>query len=1123
MLQLQLFIEGQQVELYKDESITLTQSIQDIKDISKIFTDFTRTFNVPASKDNNKIFKHFYNFHIKTYNEKTGDFEPYDARKKKSAELFLNYKPFKEGKIKFEGVALKNNEPHSYKVTFFGNIVSFKDILGEDKLANLSQLDLFNFEYTDANISSYMSNGLDVNFFGGTIDEAIIFPLITHTSRIIFDKTKTNDAPNKIYNINTTAGTSTSYGLPKSELKPAIRLYAIIKAIENQPGYNLKFSDDFFSQINFDFYNLYLWLHNKEGGLFQDQDAQYQITGFSDIIGDKGKITGVTDKTFVNTYNENTSERVLRVTVRPSGTAAYNLVIKKDGVDFKRFDNLTGTTTNGIISSSFKNKDHNILIPNGTYTYFIESIAVSTYSVDFSVEVKKNGFLTKDFQITVRNATASAGANKDITIASILPDIKVIDFITGLFKMFNLTAFQKTNGTLVVQPLDDFYNSSTQVWDITKHLDKKEKTVESILPFKEIVFRYTGNDSFLAKNHKELSGKEWGRLDYADDKYDGELYKVELPFEHFKFEHLFVTDNGVIQTTTNSAGNEEKSNSQVQYGYSVDKDQEPFLGEPLIFYASKSISSISVLTLDLGTRETINGAYIPLNSNGILNIFGSNEYQNLNFSAEYDEYSRQVNTRTLFETYYKEYVQDMFDKRKRLSIVKAYLPIEVTIKLNLADKIIVFDDIFRINKISTNFETNLSTIELNNIFVEPNFTTLVAVAKNCLTVDTANYSADNISLRASLGCDLDFPLPDINTPIPDDIDSDYTDNDSPIDGGSASISAPTIKELDAQDEIPSTSTSVNFGYQVIENGTMFGIKKQIFEYGFLYSDDISKLQRSPNFSPNSPKDLDILRTTAGVTHVPIGKIIPNGTPYWTHVNHIPNYPVNPVLPKNIYHTLSNLTQVKTYFYVFYASTGDYQFNPATLLVDTVQRADAMSPIKSVINVQPYNTPYNNASGQNLIGIGGTTGYVGASNITGNFQFQLIFSAFPQYGGEDLGAGNGYNTPSGSATDRGFVITSAGNFDPNTIEGEFKKLVTWFTDEANPIVDTYYPISHTWKTINQNLSDANKFTMTNTSGAQIKYMLVSGFPRIFIKGGTVTGDYNALVSLSPTGHDLQSTS
>ena len=54
MVEIQLYIGGKQVELFKDESITLTQSIQDIRDISKVFTDYTRTFNVPASKNNNK-------------------------------------------------------------------------------------------------------------------------------------------------------------------------------------------------------------------------------------------------------------------------------------------------------------------------------------------------------------------------------------------------------------------------------------------------------------------------------------------------------------------------------------------------------------------------------------------------------------------------------------------------------------------------------------------------------------------------------------------------------------------------------------------------------------------------------------------------------------------------------------------------------------------------------------------------------------------------------------------------------------------------------------------------------------------------------------------------------------
>ena len=60
----QLYIEGQRVDLFKDESVSITQTIQNVKDFSKVFTEFSKTFNLPASKTNNKIFQHYYNFEI---------------------------------------------------------------------------------------------------------------------------------------------------------------------------------------------------------------------------------------------------------------------------------------------------------------------------------------------------------------------------------------------------------------------------------------------------------------------------------------------------------------------------------------------------------------------------------------------------------------------------------------------------------------------------------------------------------------------------------------------------------------------------------------------------------------------------------------------------------------------------------------------------------------------------------------------------------------------------------------------------------------------------------------------------------------------------------------------------
>ena len=78
---LQLYIEGTRIDLFEDESISIVQSIQNVRDISKVFVDFTRTFNVPASKTNNKIFKHFYNYTIT---------DGFDGRLKKSATIEID-------------------------------------------------------------------------------------------------------------------------------------------------------------------------------------------------------------------------------------------------------------------------------------------------------------------------------------------------------------------------------------------------------------------------------------------------------------------------------------------------------------------------------------------------------------------------------------------------------------------------------------------------------------------------------------------------------------------------------------------------------------------------------------------------------------------------------------------------------------------------------------------------------------------------------------------------------------------------------------------------------------------------------------------------------------------------
>jgi hypothetical protein len=51
---------SKRIELFEDEKISLTSSIQNVNDISKVFTDYSQSFTIPASDNNNEIFRHWY-------------------------------------------------------------------------------------------------------------------------------------------------------------------------------------------------------------------------------------------------------------------------------------------------------------------------------------------------------------------------------------------------------------------------------------------------------------------------------------------------------------------------------------------------------------------------------------------------------------------------------------------------------------------------------------------------------------------------------------------------------------------------------------------------------------------------------------------------------------------------------------------------------------------------------------------------------------------------------------------------------------------------------------------------------------------------------------------------------
>lgn len=669
---IQLYIEGQRVDMFKDESVSITQSIQNVKDIGKIFTDFTKTFSVPASKTNNKIFKHYYNFDI---------IDGFDARIKKDANIELNNLPFRNGKIKLEGVDLKNNTPHTYRITFFGSTVTLKDLLGEDKLQSLDLTD-HDKVYSNTDVRSALSFDPE--------NEDVIVPLISQ-KRLFYDSgSHTDDGEGNLYY--DTGHTQDLHGVLWSDLKYAIRVDAILQAIKNK--YNLTFSNDFLNASNEHYYNLFMWLHRKKGAVENLTGVnQSIINGWTGTIGDyDDTLTKMASSTTLRVAGTPTEYLAYSLDLNSTTTSTYKVSLQKDGVEVFNTGNVTNSVT--IDQSDFD-------IEQGDYTVYIESDTDITFTLirwDIEYRVAQGEPLaTATYSIEPYSHTSFFA----FAISQQIPEMKTIDFLTGIFKMFNLTAFvDKNTDDIIVKTLDDFYSDGNS-YDITKYVDVNKSSVNIALPYKEINFYHDDTKTFLASKHNQLFGKVWGKESYiGGEKLDGSIYNVKTPFSQLKYERLVNIANG--GTTT------------VQVGYFVDDNEEDYFGKPLLFYPIRQ--STNTTTISFLTNETTHVQQTVYNipSNSIA-LARSTSKKNMNFFAETNEYTGGGDfTDTLFEMYYKNYITSVFNPKNRISKVTAYLPLRILLNYSLADRFIINGSSYKINSITTNLENGKSEIELLN-------------------------------------------------------------------------------------------------------------------------------------------------------------------------------------------------------------------------------------------------------------------------------------------------------------------------------------------------------------------------------------------------------------------------
>jgi len=691
VVELFILINGiaKRIELFKDEKITVTSSIQNTNDIGKVFTDFSQSFTVPATDYNNAVFSHWYESDVDNgFNHKV----------RYNGFININTVPFREGSFQLEKANRKNGSIESYSVTFYGNLTQLKELFKEDKLNTLKNPEFGNSAYAELD-HDYNSTQV-INRIIGT-EQSVMYPLLGSDRKFEYE------TGNSGLDITTSSG-----AIHWNNLFPAIKITDIFGFI--QSFYGITFTGSFLDSIQFS--KLRLLLKNSESVNYFTPPTQINFntksitqnnTGRPQVFDDMDLTTDTLS--FNWDFDDDRTRRIIcPIVITPTvSNIEYKLVVMNNGIEWQVFDNLFGNQTIYFYDNSYYNDPTNY-----NFTFFIQSNSAMTFTsyVEEDKRYENQSGVWGEWLIrgTAIQSTAQSTAT-NIEIRSFVPDITVVDFFNGILKMFNLVIVPNSTTSFELVPLELYYQQG-RVLDLTKYIKSEEFDIERPKLFKSIKFEYEESKSILNNAFYNINGLRYGDLVYTNDKSnESSNYEIKAPFEDILFERTEETEHKFLTATF------------------IDKDLKPYTPKPVFIYPNGLITPLLTGTHRIKIKKETGEENITTYnrfSNEIAPIPSDFSYlMSTNWGEFQSPYYQTNASSSLYNRHYRNYITNLYDIKTRVYKIKAILPdimlgntgngVANINSLKLSDRIIIRDKRFIINSMTvdlTSGETDLDLI-----------------------------------------------------------------------------------------------------------------------------------------------------------------------------------------------------------------------------------------------------------------------------------------------------------------------------------------------------------------------------------------------------------------------------
>ena len=699
-----LLDDGQVIcDLYEDEDLPLTLSVDEFKNVAEKPQSYSKAFNLPATKKNNRIFDHIFEI-TRHLDGGSPQFNPYQKTQcvlKQDGLLIF------QGYLRMLDIVDKEGEI-SYNVNLYSEVIALADLLKDKKFSDLDFTELTH-AYDRFNIKLSNNNGvssgqttpityINPNTSGFRTDfNTVKYPFIDWTGQLTIANGLTN----------ATSGFIELASLEQA-FRPCINIKYLIDRIFAQSDIQFTYNSDFFNTTEFS--ELFMDFNWGDGNApfsfdttLERANAQQSITPtgtnitllFNDIINNPSDLEafGYDDTTGVFTaendnqiYNIDLNLLMTRIT----GAASVTVEIVKNGVVASSI----GPYAISSGSGNYLTFNTTLILQSGD-TWYVRARKISGGQIRFSDSLGAASLIvnTQGYEIT-----------NNTFLQTLRGELGQWEFLKGILTMFNLVTIPDKDNpdNIIIEPyVDTFINNTSKELNWTDKIDISEMKLEPLTDLnRNTLFKYVEDeDDYAFQTFKEAtSGFLYGSLEY-DATPEFNILEGTKEIEASPFAATVIKS---VEPTT-------FLNFVTPAMYSVNDDgtSEPFDNSPRIFYNRGLFGGVSyyIPAQNLQTEDqAVEYGYFS-------HLRNSTDARDLNFGIQQlfpNVFGGTINN--LYNLYWADYFNELYNINTRIMTIKVNLTSSDLNTFKFNQRVFIKNRLFRVNRIDYK-PNDLSTVE----------------------------------------------------------------------------------------------------------------------------------------------------------------------------------------------------------------------------------------------------------------------------------------------------------------------------------------------------------------------------------------------------------------------------